>query len=177
MVARTIRMARTIALGATLAALPAPRAAGGPLRIRNDGGVFLWSTAAAIGYRTDGGPLSATVNETTMRARVLAIFNIWQNVATSNIRYNRIGAISDTGAFTDGDVSTVAEFNAVEASCVNGTQSPIIYDATGQIFEDLGFDTELIVGFAGPCATVGNQIVSGEAMLNGLQQDGVGWMT
>src|SRR5688572_21889546 len=109
-----------------------------------------------------------------MRARVLASFNIWQNVATSNIRYNRIGAISDTGAFTDGDVSTTAEFNAVEASCANGTQSPIIYDATGQIFEDLGFDTEMIVGFAGPCATAGNQIISGEAMLNGLQQDGVG---
>ncbi len=174
MPAPAIRIASTIAIAAIIAAQAGVVSAGGPLRVRNDGGTFLWSTATPIGYRTDGGPLSATVTEGTARARVLAMFNVWQNVPTSNIRYNRIGAISDTGAFTDGDVSTTAEFNEVEASCVNGAQSPIIYDATGQIFEDLGFDNELIIGFAGPCATVGNQIVSGEAMLNGRLQDGVG---
>ena len=169
-----IRTARGIAIAATLAALAGVASAGGPLRMRNDGGAFLWSTATPIGYRTDGGPLSTTVNETTVRARVLAMFNVWQNVQTSNIRYNRLGGISNTGAFTDGDVSTPVEFNAVEASCVAGTQSPIIYDATGDIFEDLGYDVDAILGFATPCATVGNQIVSGEAMMNGLFQNGVG---
>jgi len=146
--------------------------AGGPLILQNTGAPFLWSTATPISYQTDNGPLSATVNEAAARSRVLTMFNVWQNVPTSGIRYTRTGFINPAGAFTGGDVDTLAEFNAVDASCAAGAQSPIIYDDDGSIFVALGIDETSIIGFAGPCAVTATQIVSGIAMMNGLFQDG-----
>jgi hypothetical protein len=153
--------------------LPAGAAfAGGPLAVRSTGAPYVWSTAAPIAYRTDNGPLSAIVTEAQAQARVLAMFNVWENVSTSNIDYNRAGSISNTGVFTDGDVSTVQEYNAVNTDCGNGVQSPIIYDTAAVIFIDLGLDETSIIGFAGPCALNATQIVSGDAVMNGLFQDG-----
>jgi len=156
--------------------LPASAAiAGGPLIVANTGAPYVWSTAAAIPYRTDNGPLSASVTEAQAQARVLAMFNVWENVTTSNIDYNRAGFISDTGAFTDGDVSTAVEFDAVEADCGTAAQSPIIYDVDATIFIDLGLDETAIIGFAGPCTISSGapfQIGSGHAVMNGLFQDG-----
>jgi hypothetical protein len=149
--------------------------AGGPLNVRDTGDAYVWSTLP-IAYRTDNGPLSATVNETTARGRVQSMFNVWQNVTTSNIAYTRAGFISATAGFSDGDVSTVAEFNAIETDCGNGVQSPIVYDVGATIFIGLGMDETSIIGFAGPCAvnTVAPfQIVSGHAVMNGLFQDGI----
>ena len=72
--------------------LPASAAfAGGPLGVRSTGAPYVWSTAAPIAYRTDNGPLSAIVTEAQARARVLGMFNVWENVSTSNIDYNRAG--------------------------------------------------------------------------------------
>jgi len=149
--------------------------AGGPLAVRSNGLPYLWSTAAAISYRTDNGPLSANVSEAAARTRVQNMFNVWQNVTTSNISYARAGFISSTGVFSDGDVSTIEEFDAVETDCGNGIQSPVVYDADAAIFGDLGLDVESVIGFAGPCAinTVTEQFVSGEVAMNGLFQDGV----
>ena len=77
------------------------------------------------------------------------------------------------GAFTDGDVSTAVEYNAVEGACLDGDQSPIIYDVDGSLFEDL-FEDSSVIGFAGPCAaTAGGQIISGIAVMNGIYHDGV----
>jgi hypothetical protein len=149
-----------------------PVYAGGPLLVRNTGDPFLWSTAAEIQYRTDNGPLSATVNEATAQTRVIAMFQVWEDVATANIGYSRQGFINAVGAFGGGDVNTVGEFNAVEGDC--GNQSPIIYDADAAIFMGLGVDETSVIGFAGPCATQGSQIVGGEAVMNGLFQDGDG---
>ena len=126
------------------------------------GAPYVWSTATPIAYRTDNGPLSATVTEAQAQARVLAMFNVWENVPTSNIDYDRAGFISNTGAFTGGDVDTVPEYDAVDASCNNGVQSPIIYDATAVIFIDLGLDETSVIGFAGPCSFNATQIVSGK---------------
>ncbi|MBX3703250.1 MAG: hypothetical protein KF822_05710 [Steroidobacteraceae bacterium] len=148
--------------------------AGGPLAIQDDGTPYLWSTATPIAYRTDQGPLSAAVNETQARARVISAFSVWQDVPTSSIRYERAGFINPTGAFTGGDVDTILEFDAVVASCEAGLQSPIIYDADGSIFAALGFDQESIIGFAGPCAVNATEIVRGMAMMNGRFQDGQG---
>lgn len=147
--------------------------AGGPLAVRSTGAPYVWSTATAIAYRTDNGPLSAIVTEVQAQARVLAMFNVWENVATSNIDYNRAGAITATGAFAGGDVDTVPEYDAVNADCGNAVQNPIIYDAAAAIFIDLGLDETSIIGFAGPCAISATQIVSGNAVMNGLFQDGV----
>jgi hypothetical protein len=149
----------------------APALAGGPLVIRSNGTPYVWN-ANPISYRTDNGPLSATVNEMTARGRVQAMFNVWENVASSSITYNRAGFISSVSGFSDGDVSTVTEYNAVEGACNNATQSPIIYDADGSIFTALGYDVNSILGFAGPCAIDQNFYLTGQAMMNGLFIDG-----
>ncbi|MGH8131086.1 MAG: hypothetical protein ACRES3_09570, partial [Steroidobacteraceae bacterium] len=145
--------------------------AGGPLLVRSTGAPFVWSTAAPIAYRTDNGPLSATVAEAAARARVSAMFQVWTDVPSANISFARAGFITDVGAFTDGDVSTGPEFTAVENDCFDGGQSPIVYDVNGAIFIDLGLDETSVLGFAGPCAIDGAQFVSGRAALNGLFQD------
>ena len=126
-----------------------------------------------IQYRTDGGPLSATVTEQTARTRVQNMFNVWQNVGSASISYSRAGAILDVGAFTDGDVSTAVEYDAVNGACGSGAQNPIIYDVTGEIFEDVVAD-DSVIGFAGPCAIdpALGRILSGNAVMNGLYQDG-----
>jgi len=147
--------------------------AGGPLGVRTNGQPYVWSTTGEIQYRTDGGPLSGTVTEAQARARVAAMFNVWENVASASIGYNRTGPILDIGAFTDGDVSTAVEFDAVSGACGAGTQNPIVYDVTGEIFEDVVAD-DTVIGFAGPCAIDPGtgQILSGSATMNGLYQDG-----
>jgi hypothetical protein len=68
----------------------------------------------------------------------------------------------------------VAEFNAVEGDCGDGNQNPVIYDETGEIFQDVVGD-DAVIGFAGPCAIDPGQgrIVSGRAVMNGLFQDGI----
>jgi hypothetical protein len=148
-------------------------AAGGPLVIDTSGQPFTWSTAAAIPYRTDGGALSPTVDNDAARARVQAMFAVWQNVASASISYSRVGDILDVGSFTDGNVSTADEYDAVEGACLAGDQSPIVYDEDGQIFADVVAD-DSVIGFAGPCALdpAQGRILSGQAVMNGLYQDG-----
>jgi hypothetical protein len=147
--------------------------AGGPLIVQDNGQPFTWATTSAVAYVTDNGPLSPSVNEAAARARVASMFAVWTAVPSANISYSRTGFIADVGAFTDGDVSTGAEFTAVEDDCFNtGSQSAIVYDANGTIFVDLGIDETSIIGFAGPCASDGTHFVSGRAALNGLFQDG-----
>ncbi len=147
--------------------------AGGPTLIRTTGAPFAWANAGAISYRTDNGPLSASVNESAARARVEGMFGVWQAVPTATISYSRVDFINATGAFSDGDVSTVAEYNAVLASCNAATQSPVIYDVDATIFVDLGFDQDAVIGFAGPCAINTTQFLSGQVVMNGLFQDGL----
>jgi hypothetical protein len=163
-------------MAAVLAGLLLPVSAalaGGPLSVSSAGAPIVWSTAAPIAYRTDNGPLGAIVTEAQARARVLAMFNVWQNVTTASIAYARTGTISNTGVFTDGDVSTVPEYDAVNTDCANGVQNPIIYDAAAAIFIDLGVDETSVIGFAGPCNFDATRITSANAVMNGLFQDGV----
>jgi hypothetical protein len=165
-------LASSLALVATMLMSVPPAQAGGPLVVRANGTPYVWNTTSAISYRTDNGRLSATVSESAARARVLAMFNVWQNVASSSISYTRAGFINDVGAFTDGDVSTGAEYDAIQGGCVNATQNAIIYDADGTIFTDLGYDVTSILGFAGPCALDTVNFVAGDAVMNGLFIDG-----
>jgi len=157
---------------AAIALAAAPAFAGGPLLVRPDGQPFAWSTASEVQYRTDNGPLSGTVDEAAARTRVTGMFDVWENVATASIGYNRAGFISAVGAFSDGDVSTAAEYAAVEDDCFNGNQSPVVYDVDGTILIDLGVDETSIIGFAGPCSGNAANILTGRAVMNGLFQDG-----
>jgi len=174
MVAARASVHRAAAAFTIVAALAGGSAgAGGPLFLDENGDPFLWSTAQPIAYRTDGGNLSSQVTGAQAQARVDGMFDAWQNVASSGIAYQRAGAIQAVAGFSDGDVSTAAEFNAVDGSCGDGNQSPIIYDVNGSLFEDLGQDTA-VIGFAGPCAVDEDDvIVSGIAVMNGIFQDGV----
>ena len=184
----------SLATGALLAALLLPMGAvqaGGPLVVNAAGAPYVFSTAAPIPYRTDNGPLSASVTEAAARARVASMFGVWTAVPTANISYARATTDGGNGAgfinpapaplggtaFVSGDVDTVDEYNAVEANCSTGAQSPIVYDVDGSIFAALGLDNTMIIGFAGPCSitdpTVGlPQYGSGRAVMNGLFQDG-----
>lgn len=160
--------------------------AGGPLVVGGpgfgiDGQAFTWDTAAMpIRYRVDGGPLSRTpagatvINNASGLARVQSMFQAWQSVPTAAISFTYGGPIQSTGAFVDGDVSTVVEFNAVMASCDSGAQNPIMFDADGSIVRGLGLDPD-IIGFAGPCKLdkTSGHIASGFALLNGQFQDGI----
>ncbi|MGH8244476.1 MAG: hypothetical protein ACRETY_14145, partial [Steroidobacteraceae bacterium] len=147
--------------------------AGGPLAVDANGEPFKWSTGADIQYRTDGGRLSETVDNSQALARVASMFDRWEDEPSASIGYDRAGPIQTVGAFTDGDVSTAVEFNAVDGSCGSGVQSPIVFDEDGALFEDLGQDPD-VIGFAGPCAIDGSgRILSGSAVLNGLFQDGI----
>jgi hypothetical protein len=151
--------------------------AGGPLVMGSafisagiDGQPYTWSTTGAVQYRTDGGNLGSLTNATAL-TRVLTMFQAWQDVPTASISYNRAGQILNVTGFSDGDVSTVAEFNAVEGAC-GGTQSPIIFDTDGSIFSGLG-QGDGIIGFAGPCSFTSNgRITGGIAALSGKWIDG-----
>ncbi len=153
-----------------------PAHAGGPLIVGGSFGVdaqpFTWDTSAPIDYTTDGGMLG-TLSETEANDRVATMFQVWQDVTTATIAFNRAGSISPVGVFTDGDVDTMEEFDAVEGDCLAGNQSPIVYDADGSLFDDLVGDPN-VIGFAGPCRfDVSGRILSAEAALNGRFLDGI----
>ena len=153
--------------------------AGGPLIVGGSFGLdaqpFTWDpdpAAMPIQYTTDGGMLG-TLTAAQADTRVASMFQVWADVSTATISFNRSGLIMNAGVFTDGDVDTMEEFNAVEGSCLNGTQSPIVYDADGSLFDDLVGDPN-VIGFAGPCRLdVGGRILSAEAALNGRFLDGI----
>lgn len=146
--------------------------AGGPQFLRSNGQPYLWSTALPIDYRTDNGPLSATVDQAQAQARLNSMFNVWESVATAAIAYDRAGFILPTGVFSDGDVNTIAEYDAVQAACGNGQQSPVVYDVDGSLLDQLGFDQTSVIGFGGACAVNATTIASGTVVMNGLFQDG-----
>ena len=167
-----------------------PAEAGGPLLVGagsagfgQDMVPFTWDMSGVasplvsggqIQYRTDGGFLGVRDNATATTS-VNAMFQLWENVGTSNVAFNNAGGLQSTGAFSDGDVSTAAEFNAVEGSCGSGTQNPIVYDANGTLFSELG-EPSGVIGFAGACAitivtTSPGRIVSAQAALNGNFRD------
>jgi hypothetical protein len=168
---RSVLATGVVAVAASLASAGA--GAGGPLFLDQNGDRFVWGTTQPIAYRTDGGSLSSQVTGAEAELRVASMFDVWQDVPSASIRYQRAGGIQAVGGFSDGNVSTAAEYNAVEGDCGDGNQSPIIYDTDGSLFEDLGNDAS-VIGFAGPCAVNGaGLIVSGIAVMNGIFQDGV----
>lgn len=156
--------------------------AGGPLLLGGPstpipGQPMLWPAGVAIQYRVDGGPLSTSpggvvvINNAAGIARVQAMFGTWQAVPTANLAFQNAGAILATGSFTGGDVKTAQDFDAVDASCAAGTQSPIVFDADGSLFNQLIGDPT-VIGFAGPCKVdSAGHIVSAEGVLNGMFQD------
>ncbi|MCH6553673.1 MAG: hypothetical protein IH793_05890 [Acidobacteria bacterium] len=159
-----------------------PAFAGGPLIVGGSFGLdaqpFTWDTSTPIQYTVDGGPLSVdpdgnvVFNNADGVMRVEQMFQVWETVSTATISYTNAGQITSIGVFTDGDVDTMEEFDAVEGDCLAGNQSPIVYDADGSLFDDLVGDPN-VIGFAGPCQiTPLGRIVGAIAALNGRFLDG-----
>lgn len=166
-----------------LASLPWAARAGGPMLVGGYAGLegvpFTWNPAVPVQYRGDGGPFAATpgtvaVDNAVGLARVQAMFKIWQDVPTASITFSYAGPIQSSGVFTDGNVDTVEEYNAVVADCNAGTQSPVIFDADGSMFFQLTGES-LIIGFSGPCMLdpATSRILSAIAMFNGRYRDGI----
>jgi hypothetical protein len=128
----------------------------------------VWDSSVVINYWTPSEGGLGRLDNATAVARVQQLFQVWENVTTSNIRFQRVGVIQNTGAYTGGVVNTAAKFEAIEDSCFESFQSPILFDATGSVFTELGVDTD-VIGFAGPCAvnTATGRITAARAALNG----------
>jgi hypothetical protein len=171
-------------LGLCLASLSAW--AGGPLAVGGpsfgiDGQPFRWNPAAMpIRYRVDPGPMAVTssglvvVPNANGLQRVQSMFNVWQSVPTASLSFANAGTITPTGAYTGGDVQTLAQFDAINGSCNAAAQNPIIFDANGSLVAALGLPPE-VIGFASPCTAdpATGFIVSAFAVLNGEFQDGL----
>lgn len=158
---------------------------GGPIQVVGRGSLkegepFRWNTTAPVVYRVDGGPLSQNpfgtpvIGNAAGVARVHSLFQVWTDVPTAQITFQSGGSILPVEGFSDGDVSTVNEFLAVLASCDRGEQSPIVFDANGQITSQLIGDPG-VLGFVSICDVDADTatIRSAMATLNGSFQDGI----
>jgi hypothetical protein len=129
-----------------LAACPA--LANNPLNVTSAGTPYKWNTTLV--YTVDGGNLG-TLSNAQANALVAQAFGTWTSVTTASVPVNPnpIGI----GLGPDGDVSTVAEFNALfpPGPCPNS--SYIIYDNDGSITDGLfgAGASNSILGFTSPC--------------------------
>ena len=151
-----------LALIVSAVLLVSPAGANNPIGVKSDGTPIKWG-AFPINYTVDGGSLGVLTNAQA-NALTTDAFGTWTGVSSATLSAVQNAAI---GLGTDGDISDVNEFNDLDtiANCM--AFNPIVYDADGSIFADLGFSPN-VLGFAGPCAiTGGGVIVGGSAALNG----------
>ena len=166
------------------AAIPGgPIAVGGPNH-GIPGTPITWNPAAMpIPYRVDPGPMAVNpvtgtviVDNPTGVARVGSMFNTWTSVPTAALSASYAGPLLPSGAYTGGPVAAqgLAAFNALEQSCLNGAQSPVIFDPEGNLFSQLGLSSG-VIGFSGPCQvnTATGYLQSALLALNGDFQNGV----
>jgi hypothetical protein len=179
-------LSASLCLFATAALAGGPLIVGGPA-VGNrpafgvDGEPFTWDPAQMpIRYRIDPGPMAATASGTAVVTntvgvqRVQAMTDTWQNVSTAAISFSNSGPLLPAGSYTGGDLRTADQFNAVIGSCQAGGQSPVIFDANGQILAQLGLPPE-VIGFASLCRldNATGHILNAAVVMNGRFQDGV----
>ena len=171
---RAIRLFLSVLLISHGFVLPTPGFSGGGLIYSNDsaGTIFTWNSSAPVPYRVDGGSLGS-LGSATATSLVNSMFQVWTDVPTANLTFTNAGALLGVG---DGDVSTPAEFNAVDcpSSGPGFGQNPVIFDADGSLFAALGFPSG-VIGFAGPglIDPASRRITCALAALNGRFLDGI----
>ncbi|HEX9756175.1 MAG TPA: hypothetical protein VGB26_00070 [Nitrospiria bacterium] len=141
--------------------------AGNPFLPRSNGNPYLWDTSNPLPFHPDGGNLGLW-NNTTAVANTLEAFDRWgPDISTSSLTFSNAGGIPG-----DGDVNTVAEFNALDGNCADNI-SPVIFDANGSLFSALGLPSG-VIAFAGPDCGIDatGEITEGIAVINGKWFDG-----
>ncbi|MFQ5637815.1 MAG: pre-peptidase C-terminal domain-containing protein [bacterium] len=160
---RTYKRSIIVSVLAISALVPSLRLlyAGGFLFIARDGIVYKWDPSQPVKYNPDRGSLGILG---TSQAVKLIDDNIkqWDNshIPTSSLSFTNAGLLAS-------DVVTVEDFNALGGE--SDGISPIIFDADGSLFEDLGFDSGTL-GFASPdiIRTISPfYIIEGIAVFNG----------
>src|SRR5438874_9015854 len=160
----TAAAGRVLQLASMLSLFLLPRLAfaGGPLYVAGSrfpsavqGKPLVWDTSTPVSYRTPSSGGLGKMDNATATARVQKLFQVWQDVPTAKISYHNAGAILATGAYSSGPVDSARKFDAAAKSCFNSVQSPIIFDAAGGLFSQLGIDPAAI-GFPGACAADSN---------------------
>lgn len=155
-----------LAAGAIQMAVSGTALAGGPLAVCSDGVPFLWPNGGQdIEINLDKGGLGALSNAEA-DAFILDALQTWADIPTATISYQQGSDIMIDGVEVDVVLSNVDPI--LNPTAPNG-QSEIVYDETGEIFDDLFGPGSGVLGFAGPdfgdftdCT-----LLEGSAFLNG----------
>jgi hypothetical protein len=151
-----------------------PARAGGPLLVtgpdsNNPGQPYRWALNP-LPYLTDRGGLG---NQTNAQANdlVSSAFQIWQDVETANMTFMNVGQL-------DYDITPTNIWSFYNGlwSCSSLAQpvNSIVYDEDGGILEELGYDNNSTLGFAGILCfdDAAGIIKRGWSVLNGRFIDG-----
>jgi hypothetical protein len=118
--------------------------AGEPLIISNTGVPYKWDNSAPLPFHPDGGGLGM-LNNTEAIALVAEAFQAWADIPVTDISFTNGGQITDAMG-TPLDV-ILSNLDQIEEQ---NDQNEIVFDETGEIFEDFFGPGSGILGFAGP---------------------------
>src|SRR5215469_5563340 len=123
-----------------------------PGKFLQDHQIITWDTSAGpVQYRTPSAGNLGILSHDQAVGLIESLFQVWENVPTANIRYQRAGDILPAGSYTGGAITTAKQFNDVGGSCMNGAQSPIIFDGDGSLLQSLGMSSG-VIGVTGICS-------------------------
>ena len=155
--------------------------AGGPLYVtrqtdttfHNDHQPIVWNTAAGpVQYRTPSAGNLGVLSHDQAVGLVQSLFQVWEDVPTASIRYQRAGDIMPAGSYTGGAVANARQFNDVSGSCAQSQQSPIIFDGDGSLLRSLGLSSG-VIGVTSICGgDLDGHIGGALVVLNGRFIDG-----
>jgi Matrixin len=155
-----------------------PAHAGGPLYVGGTLGAlgvpYIWHINP-VTYWTDQGSLGA-MSGTQADDLVRQAFQVWEDVSTATISFNRAGQLSQD--VTVNNITSVLNslYDCGGSLGSIAKERSIIYDTNGSIISTLGDDPSSILGEASPVCLDssggGNYFTIGFAILNGYSIDG-----